>query len=271
MTTAHELQGHAAGPSATLVPLIALAAAAAGYLILAGRRRREPRGWGLGRTAAFVTGLLLLALALIPQFSPLPEDTFHEHMYEHLLIGMYAPLGLVLGAPVTLLLRSVSPRTGRRIGRALRSRAAHVVANPVTALTLTVGGLIVVYLTPLYDATAASPALHLLVHLHFLAAGYLFAWVIAGPDPAPRRPSVPVRLVVLGVAIFCHAVLAQLIYAGAFVHVSAPADQLRAGGDVMYFGGDIAELLLALALVSAWRPRRRSPGVAPRPAAARVS
>ncbi|MEV5893244.1 DUF2243 domain-containing protein [Nonomuraea fuscirosea] len=36
----------------------------------------------------------------------------------------------------------------------------------------------------------------------------------AGPDPAPRRPSVPTRLVVLGVAVAVHAGLSQLMYAG---------------------------------------------------------
>lgn len=267
MTTAHEMHQHGAGGAwEALLPVAVLAAAATAYLLLAVRRRREPRGWSPWRTGAFLTGLALLALALVPQLSPFPVGTFHGHMYQHLLIGMYAPIALVLGAPVMLLLRSVRPSTGRAIGRVLRSRPAHLIANPVTALALNLGGLAVLYFTPLYDATAANPALHHLVHLHFLAAGYLFAWVIAGPDPAPRRPSVPARLVVLGVAILGHAVLSQLIYAGALIQVTAPAGELRAGGDLMYFGGDIAELLLALALVTTWRPRRTSPRVPPRPA-----
>ena len=58
--------------------------------------------------------------------------------------------------------------------------------------------------------------------LHFVFAGCLYAWVIAGPDPAPHRPSVPARLVVLGVAVAVHSVLAQLLYGGWFVKVHAP-------------------------------------------------
>ena len=92
--------------------------------------------------------------------------------------------------------------------------------------------------------------MHGLVHAHFFAAGYLFAWVIAGPDPAPRRPSVPIRLVVLGFAIAAHAVLSQLLYAGIFVQLPVPAAERQAAGELMYYGGDIAELLLALALVT---------------------
>ena len=143
-------------------------------------------------------------------------------MHQHLLLGMYAPLGLVLGAPITLLLRSIPPAHGRLIGRVLRSRPAHFLAHPVVALILSVGGLPALYFTPLYAATTTDEALHLLVHVHFLLAGYLFAWVIAGPDPAPHRPSVPVRLVVLGVAIAGHAVISQLMYAGVLVQIPRP-------------------------------------------------
>lgn len=147
-------------------------------------------------------------------------------MLQHLLIGMVAPLGQVLGAPVTLALRSVTTPQARRIARLLRSRPLHLVANPLVALLLNVGGMVVLYATPLYRLTTADPTAHQLVHLHFLAAGCLFAWVIAGPDPAPRRPSVPIRLVVLGAAVAIHSTVAQLLYAGLL--------------------GDVAEILLAL-------------------------
>lgn len=129
---------------------------------------------------------------------------------------------------------------------------------PATALVLNLGGLVALYCTPLYAAAAREPALHHLIHLHFLASGYLFAWVIAGPDPAPARPSVPARLVVLGVAIAGHAVISQLLYAGLFVQVQAPHGELRQAGELMYYAGDIAELLLAFALVSSWRPASRN-------------
>jgi putative membrane protein len=68
---------------------------------------------------------------------------------------------------------------------------------------------------------------------------------------------VPARLVVLGVAIAGHAVLSQLLYAGAFFQAAVPGAELRGAGELMYYGGDIAELLLALALVTFWRPRRQ--------------
>jgi putative membrane protein len=188
---------------------------------------------------------------------PFAHGDLRQHVLQHLIIGMVAPLALVLGAPITLVLRSLPVRRAARIGRVLRSRPVRVVANPVSALALNLGGLVALYFTPLYRATETSPVIH---HrsFHFLAAGALFAWVIAGPDPVSHRLPVPKRLIVLGVAIAAHAIVAQLLYAGLYVQVDAPIAQLRGAGSIMYFGGDLAELLLAFAMVRTWRRRRPS-------------
>jgi putative membrane protein len=229
--------------------------ALAGYLAAALLARRR-RGWSLWSTAWFALGCLLTAWALSPPLHHYADDSFAGHMAQHLLLAMLAPLALVLGAPVTLALRVLPHRAGRALGQVLRSRVLRVLTDPWLALVLSAGGMVALYLTPLYAATTTHEGLHHLVHLHFLASGCLFAWVIAGPDPAPHRASVRTRLVVLGVSIAVHASVAQLIHAGLLVQVHAPAEELRAAGSLMYFGGDIAELLLALALLVTWRPAR---------------
>lgn len=66
------------------------------------------------------------------------------------------------------------------------------------------------------------------------------------------------RLVVLGVAIAAHAVISQLMYGGFGINIHAPVDQVQGGAQIMYYGGDIAELLLAVALVATWRPQLAS-------------
>jgi len=68
-----------------------------------------------------------------------------------------------------------------------------------------------------------------------------------------------VRLFYVGLAILGHAVISQLLYAGIWVQVDVPAAERRAAGDLMYYGGDIAELLLALAVVTTWHPRVAAP------------
>ncbi|MFD0657561.1 cytochrome c oxidase assembly protein [Thermocatellispora tengchongensis] len=197
-------------------PLAGVAALALAYAALAARP--GPRRWSRWRTASFVTGCALLALALA-----VPIGTgFPAHMAQHLLIGMLAPTALVLGAPMTLVLRSLPPPYARRVTAVLRRGPVRVLGHPVTALLLSTGGMAALYCTPLYRLSQTGMLPHHLLHLHFLLAGYLFAWSVAGPDPAPRRPSVPFRLVVLGVAVAVHAGLAQLMYAGLLVDVPAP-------------------------------------------------
>jgi putative membrane protein len=202
----------------------------------------------------------VLTLALLPQYLPYPEGDFRTHMLEHLILGMIAPLGLVMAAPMTLVLRTIPTRWGKAISYLLHSRSIRVMVNPGTALLLNLGGMTALYFTPLYMAMMMHPALHHAVHFHFLAAGCLYTWVIAGPDPAPHRPSVPVRLVVLGIAVVVHSVLSQLLYAEMFVTVPAAAAQLQRGAELMYYGGDISEMLLAFALVTTWHPARKPEG-----------
>ncbi|MGQ5264732.1 cytochrome c oxidase assembly protein [Micromonospora sp. ZYX-F-536] len=265
MISPHE---HGAGSGAVqlLLPALALLVCAEIYLQLAHRaRRRNPvQGWSSWRTASFITGLTLLATALLPPIASLAHTDFRGHMAQHMLIGMYAPLALVLGAPVTLLLRTVAPRRGRQVTAVLHSRPVRLLAHPATALLLSTGSLAPLYFTPLYNAISTDSALHWLLHAHFLLSGCLFAYVIAGPDPAPARPGVPTRLVYLGCAIAGHSVVSQLMYGGFWIDIHAPIRQVQGGAEIMYYGGDIAELLLAAALVATWRPGRRTPPPAQR-------
>ncbi|MFJ6164194.1 cytochrome c oxidase assembly protein [Micromonospora orduensis] len=253
--------GHVAdGPGWS--PLLPVAVLAVGYLLAA---VRDPRGWDHRRTAAWLLGCAVLAVAVGP-LAQLPDDP-RGHMAQHLLLGMFAPLGLVLGAPVTLLLRVAPPPTRRLVGRLLRSRPLHLIAHPVTAALLTTGGLALVLLTPLYAAAERQPALHHALHLHYVAAGYLFAWSLAGPDPAPRRPGLAVRIGALLGASAGHAVLAKYLYAQAGTLPPGLTDRdpaaFQAAAQLMYYGGDLAEVLLAVALFATWY-RRRSRARPPR-------
>lgn len=216
------------------------------------RRRRECR-WPWWRTASFLSGSLARGTAFAPAVRELAEHDFRGHVLQHLVIGMYAPIALALGSPVTLLLASVPSRVARRVTGVLRTRAFHALAHPVTTALLAVGGMYVLYLTPLLAATEDQPALHRLMHAHFLLAGYLFAWSIMGPDPAPRRPGLVLRLVVLVLAGGAHAYLSKMLFARADA-LSATLGQIRveSGAQLMYYGGDLAEVALAVGLMAAW-------------------
>ena len=59
---------------------------------------------------------------------------------------------------------------------------------------------------------------------------------------------------VAGSLVLAVGVTPQLLYAGLLTDVGVTTDELRGGATLMYYGGDFAELLLAFALVSTWRP-----------------
>lgn len=240
-------------------PLLVLAAFSAAYAWAAHAQRRKGARWSRGRCAAFAAGAALLAVAFAPPLASFAHGDLRGHMAQHLLIGMLAPLGLVLSAPMTLLLRTLSIPAARRTTAFLRSRPVRVLSHPATALVLNIGGMYALYLTPLYAATLASPVLHHLVHAHFLAAGCLFTWaVLAGPDPAPHPARLSVRLGVLFVSMAAHAALGKLMY-GYLWPRGTPyaAGETRAAAQLMYYGGDLAEVLLAVALFAMWYRKRR--------------
>jgi putative membrane protein len=183
-------------------------------------------------------------------------------MATHLLAGMLAPLLLVLSAPVTLALRTLPVVPARRVSRVLASGPLTVLIHPVTAAALNVGSLWALYATPLGGAMLGDPLLHYLLITHFVFAGYLFTASIVGRDPAPHRASFGLRLVVLLLAVAAHSVLAKHLYA--HPPEGSTADSARAGAELMYYGGDLVELVIIVVFFAQWysRPRgerRREP------------
>lgn len=258
----HEHHAHHTSSSTfgEYIPLLVLVLLAALYVVAVWRLRTTHRSWSPWRTLSFMSGVVLLAVAVSPDMMSYAHQDFRGHMLMHLLIGMLAPLGLVLGAPVTLALKSLPPSAARTLTAFLRSQLFYFLSHPITALLLNIGGMYVLYLTPLYNATFTSPALHHLVHFHFLAAGYLFTWSMAGPDPAPRRPGLGLRVGVLFFSIAAHAYLSKFMYAYLYpLHSPHPAEEIRAGAKLMYYGGDLSELLLAVALFTIWYHKRQHP------------
>jgi len=91
-----------------------------------------------------------------------------------------------------------------------------------------------------------------LVHAHFLISGCLFAWMFVGVDPVPRLGSTRLRTSLLIVALGSHAVLAKLIYAGYGSVASSGTAQLREGAEIMYYGGDVIDLILLTTFFAQW-------------------
>ncbi len=252
------------------VALAAVGVAAALYAIaLWTSRRRSP--WPLGRALCWFAGIVCAALALGP-IARAAHESFTAHMVGHLLLGMLAPLLLVLGAPVTLALRALPVDDARALSRLLRSPVVRWVTHPIVAGVLNAGGLWLLYgpgLGPtasddagLFALMHGSAIVHAVVHLHIFLAGYVFTASIAGRDPDPHRASLTVRAAVLIAFIAVHSMLAKWLHG----HPPAGVDALDAqvGSQVMYYGGDAVDVTLLVLLGLGWfaatRPR---PGAVP--------
>jgi putative membrane protein len=254
--------------AADWLPVLVVVGPAALYLAGVGRLRRSRRTWSDLRTASFGLGLILVAAALSPPVEAVAADA-RGHMVQHLLLGMYAPIALVLGAPMTLLLAALPVPARRPVAVVLRSRPLHVLSHVTTAAALSVGALYLLYLTPLYTLSTRSEFVHHLLHLHFVLAGYLFAWAVAGPDPAPRRPGKGVRIAVVVAAGGAHGFLAKLLFSRAPTLPPGSghdATEIELAAQWMYYGGHVTDLLLLTALFAAWYRRAgRAAVLAPAP------
>ncbi len=256
---------HHSGLFETGLAAVALAAWLA-YLVAVIRLRVRGRRWSGWRTTSFTLGTLLLVMALSPSLVHFAHQDLRGHMLQHLLLGMFAPLGLVLAAPVTLTLKTLRADHARQLVRVLRTRPVHWLGHPVAALLLNVGAMYLLYLSPLYTWTLTSPVLHGWLHLHFLVAGCLFTWAIAGPDPGASRPSFNLRFIVLFLSMATHAALAKIMYAYHWPRAAGYSlEELQAAAQWMYYGGDLAEVLLLIALMLIWYQARPASRAYPAP------
>src|SRR5699024_2511252 len=87
----------------------------------------------------------------------------------------------------------------------VNSRFVAVVSHPIVAAGVFMASLVVFYYSPLFEKALTTHTGHVLMNVHFLLAGYLFASVLIGVDPGLRRPPYPLRLVLLFATLSFHA------------------------------------------------------------------
>jgi len=206
--------------------------------------------WPNSRILFWVLGIACLYVSL---FGPLAEKAhvdFTAHMLGHLLLGMLGPLLLVLAAPMTLMMRLLPVSTARKMSLLLRSKPISTLSHPVVAALLNMGGLWLLYTTHLYSLMHHHTILYLLVHLHVFLAGYLFTAVIICIDPTPHRYSFVYRAIVLVISLASHGILSKYIYA--HPPTGVPLKQAELGGMLMYYGGDLVDLILIYLLCLQW-------------------
>jgi putative membrane protein len=167
-----------------IVPLIISA-----FLYARGTRavwQRAGIGRGVTRTqvAAFATGWIVVAIALVSPLDGLANELFSVHMVQHeLLMAVAAPL-LVLGRPLAAWAWGIPPAYRPAIAavthrRALRGVWGWVTA-PLPAWLLHALALWLWHVPLFFQAALTSDGLHTLQHLSFLVTALLFWWVALG-------------------------------------------------------------------------------------------
>jgi putative copper resistance protein D len=247
----------------------------AAYLVGVVRLRRTGVAWPWWRTAAWVAGSASLFAVTGTWLNGYSMVLFSVHMAQHMVLSLITPLLLLLGAPITLLLRTL-PRGHGVAGTprallldALHSRFARAVSSPFFTVPLFIASLFGIYFTPIFDALMGNPVGHQFMLAHFVVVGLLFFGPILAQDPWPRTMSHPGRMLELFVPVPFHAFFGvAVMMAGSLVvqtFADPPAgwgidpltDQGIAGGIVWSFGELPTVLVLAVVFFSWARSEER--------------
>ncbi len=256
-------------PDALFIGMVVLALAlySRGVLML----KRQGDRWPASRSVFFVLGCIAIVFATSGGLGVYAHFAFSYHMVAHMVLGMIAPILIVMSAPITLALRTLPQgRTPDERGvrgtliAALHSRLVSIWVNPIVALALFDGSLFVLYLTPLFGGMMQSHIGHFVMNLHFLLAGLLFFHVIIGVDPNPKRIPYLARIVLLFAAMAIHAFFSvalisstTLLDHGYFVQLHRPwsADLLsdqHLGGSLGWAMGEVPIMLALVATFLLW-------------------
>ena len=241
------------------------------YVRWAHRLHKRGDAWPWHRTASFIAGMAVIAW--VTQGAPAVYGmvTFSGHMIEHMVLVMVAPLPIVYSAPVTLALRALPSRHDGSLGprewlrSIVESRVLSFMARPVVAAVNFAGSMVIFYYSPVFEFALRNHAGHVWMIVHFTLAGYLFANALVGIDPGPKRPSYPMRILLLFATMAFHAffgvslttsevLLAPRWYGlmGRDWGADAITDQ-QWGGAFAWGIGEFPVVLLAIAVLFSWR------------------
>lgn len=267
-------------PVMAIIVLLLLVLYGWGVVVL---RRRDIR-WPLGRSIWWLAGLATILFVTVTGINGYGMQLFSVHMFQHMILNMLSPVFLVLGAPITLLLRALPAGSGRR-GSArrgllwlLHTRGAAFLMHPAVTFILFIMSLYGLYYTPIFDYLMGTWWGHNLMLIHFLLIGFLYFWAIIGIDPSARRrtpgrgllavagPLLPVLELAatapfhafFGVAVMMSNTLLVSSYAQppSGWDVSPLADQY-AGGGIAWAFTEIPTLLVLGALIAKWQKSDR--------------
>ena len=232
--------------------------------------RRRGDSWSVVRGLCWLVGLAGLTYVTSGAPAVYGMVLFSTHMLAHMSLTMVIPLFLVLGAPVTLALKALTPRgDGTRGIRewiliGVHSWFSKLVTNPIFAAVNFAGSIVIFYYSELFGFALRQHVGHELMVVHFLLTGYIFVLTMIGIDPLPYRAPYPLRLVILLATMAFHAFFGvavmggtSLIEASYFGNMGRDwglgvLEDQQLGGSIMWGLGEIPTVMVAIGVALQW-------------------
>ena len=254
----------------TTNPLPSLALFLAAYLYVNGLGKWDKPSHPINawQKISFFSGLSVIFLVLQSPIDPLAEHYFFIHQIQHLVIRMLGPLLVLLGAPLTPMLRGLPLwvlQGGVRtlVRNPLARRAYFYLTNPVVAVFLFLGALYFWQLPMLHNLAIRNDYVHEAMHSVMLFSGFLFWWLVIDPKPHRSRLHYGLRVLYLGLIVLPNTLLGAgitfstgLLYP-AYYEVEQPfvleplIDQ-QLGGLFLWVVGDMMSILAAGIVMIMW-------------------
>ena len=237
-----------------LLTLAAVLVVGAWYIQSVWALSAKGRKWSRKRTTAFLTGLVLIDLALQSPIATLTMGYFEAHMVQHLLLMVTAPPLLALGAPMTLALQTSGRATKVRLLRILNSRVFKWWSHPIPTAAVYYVSMFAFFLTSAVDVAMNHMWLMDVVNVAFLVAAMHFWWPIVGMDLIPHWPmSHGMKMVSLLIGVPIESFLALALLASVRPAASMYSlSSTHAGAGILWIGAEAFTFLALIPVFLQW-------------------
>ena len=264
-------------------PLPTLLLLVAAYLYLNGLSNweRPSHPISIWQKISFFTGLFLIFISLQSPLDNLGEHMLSFHQLQHFLLRMLAPLLVLLGAPLTPVLRGLPPWVLQgfvkpTVRHPLARAAYEKLTNPVVTVSLFMGVLYLWQFPGGFNLALRNEFVHALMHITMMSSGFIFYWAVIDPKPHRSRIHYGVRVLYLGLIVLPNTVLGAvitfskgIIYTG-YQDVHQPFDMSlltdqQLGGLLLWVPGDMMSILVGGIVMVMWYEREEGAGKASQP------
>lgn len=244
-------------------PLVAVTVVVLAFIHDRGRIERQ----GDRRHWLFVSGLIVVVVAVMGPVDALGRSLASAHMVQHLLLFSVASPLIAFSRPGADLLRGMSPSIRRLVPPARRRLGLSVsvlrrLRHPALAWLFAVGTLWLWHSRLLYELALDEPLVHAIEHASFLAAG-LGVWSVVAHAGRPRRVEPGLAIIMLFTLGLASTLLAALMtfapepWYEAYATTTEPwgldhLDDQRLAGLLMWFPVGILYVVSALVLLVRW-------------------